>query len=315
MPNTNNEYANLPVGTNVRVKINGELTIAQYAGWNDKYNMPNVEIDGSIKPRRIYEIIRGDVTADQIEAAAAELNEAVETPVARFDINQRFGFLERCVRLVATSTPTSLIITGDGGLGKSFTVFEQLQKAGMEKDVDYVVVKGYSTPKSVYRALYDNRDRIVVFDDCDSVLNNQTSVNLLKASLDSSDIRTVSWLTENGGGESEDSLPTRFDFQGKVIFISNWKENKIPQPLRSRALCVDVSMTADEKLERMSKIAENLKPDLAIEIKLEVIEFLRGFKDYISDLNMRTFLKVCDIRIADPSDWRDLAEYIVTRPS
>lgn len=309
MPNT---FENLKIGTKVRVKLNGELVVAKFAGMNLQYNMPNVEIDGSIKPRKIYEIIRGE-SEGEVDAAEVTDGEVVETIRKDFDINRRFEFLEKCVRFVATSTPTSLIITGDGGLGKSYTVFEQLKNCGMEKDVDYVVVKGYSTPKSVYRALYDNRDRIIVFDDCDSVLNNDTSVNLLKASLDSSDVRTVSWLTERGGGESEDSMPTRFDFMGKVIFISNWKENKIPQPLRSRALCVDVSMTPDQKLERMSRIAADIKPDLDMTIKTEVIEFLRTLKDYISDLNMRTFLKVCDIRVAEPNDWRDLAEYIVTR--
>lgn len=319
MPNMN-----IQIGQQVRVKIDGELTTGIYRGDHPKYLMPNVEVNGKLIPRKVYEVLplngalenngttgTTGTTVDQILDEAGETG-AVHVERRHFDINKRFTFLEKMVRMVAAGQSTSLVIAGQGGLGKSYTVFQQLRTVlAMEEDYDYVTVKGFSTPKSLYRVLYENRDKVIVFDDCDSVLTNDTARNILKAALDSSPVRTVSWLTERGGGEGDDSIPNKFDFIGKVIFISNLQLAKIPQALLSRALYVDVTMTSDEKIERIANIAPNLKPELDMTAKAEVIDFLRDLKTVISDLNIRTFLKVCELRIAEPSDWRDIAEYVV----
>lgn len=177
-------------------------------------------------------------------------------------------------------------------------------------DGDYIVIKGFSTPKAMYRALWNNRDKIVVFDDCDSVLKNDTATNLLKGALDSYGVRRISWLTELS--RIDDDLPKSFDFEGFVIFISNHRLEDMPQALVSRSLIVDVSMTSAEKIERMRGICQAVENDMTLEAKMEVIEFLDGLRDKIGDLNMRTFLKVCDLYSDDPADWRDVAEYMVT---
>lgn len=321
MPNTKE---NLKAGMRVKVKIDGELVEAKYTGWNTRYNMPNVEVNGKTIPRKIYEVMNGAVTSETLmteiaDASEVHLPETTENSFQRreFSINRRFEFLNKLVKMVATSTPTSLVICGPGGLGKSYTVFDCLRRVGMEEctngvDGDFFVIKGFSTPKSLYRLMYENRDKVLVFDDCDSILKNETAVNILKAGLDSNPVRTVSWMTERGGGESEDSLPTRFDFVGKIIFISNLSLEKVPQAIQSRAQYVDVSMSQAQKLERMRGIINDLKPDMPLPEKVEVLNFLEEFKDGIRDLNIRTFLKVCDLRAAEPGDWRDIAEYVVT---
>ena len=104
---------------------------------------------------------------------------------------------------------------------------------------DYAVIKGFSTPKAMYRALFENQDKLVIFDDCDSILKDLTALNILKADLDSYGKRTISWLTER---ESED-LPTSFEFKGQVLFISNLPLDRMNSAIMSRAFTVDVSMT------------------------------------------------------------------------
>ena len=137
----------------------------------------------------------------------------------QFDISERFQFLADYVDMVAKRDMKSAIVVGQGGLGKSYTVFRQLQRNGLtecvvtSKDEDedseidnlmtqligdnsvneYVIVKGYSTPKGLFRTLYENRNRLIVFDDCDSILGNENSSNILKAALDSYDRRIVTW--------------------------------------------------------------------------------------------------------------------------
>ena len=99
---------------------------------------------------------------------------------SRFSINDRFEFVTEMVTMLARGEQASVVITGPGGLGKSFTVIKSLDSAGF-KDISvlddlpvgfvlnggrtYRVVKGYSTAKGLYRTLYENREGVIVFDD------------------------------------------------------------------------------------------------------------------------------------------------------
>lgn len=316
----------LEIGTQVLVKQKGETVIAEFCGTSPKYAdyaMVRFEAGKTPQPRKIkglaadapVEIVAtpgAPAPAAQVVTPAAV---ALVNPVSDIPINERFSYLDDMVDLVATSVPTSMILCGSGGLGKSYTVFSRLVYHGLEEDVDFVVVKGFSTPKSMYRTLYENRDRIVIFDDCDSVLKNDTAVNILKGALDTTPVRRISWKTERSGGD--DDLPEVFDFEGKVIFISNMTLNRIPQSLLSRSIYIDVSMTAAEKIERMRAIAPQVKPSISLEVKIEVIDLLEELNGQVVDLNLRTMLKVCDIRAGlvnneDPGRWKKIARYVVT---
>jgi hypothetical protein len=189
-----------------------------------------------------------------IVSAAQAMSKPVD-PELVFGINERFQILEDFVDMVATRTIPSAIIIGEGGLGKSHTVFKALKAAGLMNIDDaeigarfdeglsrkaYVVVKGFSTAKGLYRTLFENKNKIVVFDDCDSVLKDPVAANLLKAALDSYDKRVITWNAEAFG---DDDLPRSFEFTGGVVFISNMPMYKIPQAIISRSMPADVSMT------------------------------------------------------------------------
>ena len=95
-----------------------------------------------------------------------------------------------------------------------------------------------------------DKDQIVIFDDCDSVLQDKVAVNILKAALDSYDKRTISWLQK---GFIDDGLPNSFEFQGNVIFISNMSSDKIDQAVKSRSMTIDLSMSIDDKIENIEQ--------------------------------------------------------------
>jgi len=100
---------------------------------------------------------------------------------SKFSINQRFGFVRDMVQMLAKGDQASVVVSGPGGLGKSHTVSAALADAGFTDlsvldelsdgavvpDKSFRVVKGYSTPKGLYRVLFENRNSVVVFDDCD----------------------------------------------------------------------------------------------------------------------------------------------------
>jgi hypothetical protein len=160
----------------------------------------------------------------------------------------------------------------------------------------------------MYRALYEAGDKIVLFDDCDSVFNNETTLNLLKAAFDSLGNRHVCWCSE----VEHSDLPRSFDFEGRAIFISNYRLAQIPQPIRSRAMYVDVTMSSDEKLERIRAIAPQLFPELSERARQEVIELITTLKDSIAELSFRTFTNACKICRANPTCWRPMATYMIT---
>lgn len=286
-------------GQEVTVKINGVPVQAIYRGWSTDYNLAIVEVNG----RRFYRKI-------QVQRSGGS-STSVEAKPSRFSIGQRFEFIENVVDMVVIGDSKSVIISGSGGLGKTFTVLRCLRQVGLEEETDYEIVKGFTTPKSLYRLLWRNRKRIVVFDDCDSVWDNPTSVSILKAALDSYETRRLSWLSE-GFRNEDDDLPQTFEFEGKIIFVSNQSLAELDQAVLSRCLFVDVSMTAAEKIDRIRSLVPEIRKDMTMESKLEVVDELERLRDQIGDLNIRTFLKGCDIRHRASDNWQELLEYVVT---
>lgn len=246
-----------------------------------------------------------------------------QTLESEFPINERFQIMTDYTEMVAKQELASTLVTGEGGLGKTFTVMRTLRDTGLQ-DIStmeigakfdgakgYVVVKGFSTAKGLFRTLYENRKQIIVFDDCDSILKDPNAVNLLKAALDSYDVRIVSWNSE-GWGSNED-LPKTFEFEGGVIFISNLPKHKVPQAIRSRALCADVSMTRDEVVERMRVIVASpeFMPEFDDELKIEALEFVaeNANNPMVPHLNLRSLVNVVKCARAKPDHWRRLGLY------
>jgi len=218
-----------------------------------------------------------------------------------------------------------VVVCGPGGLGKSHTVTTALEKSGL-KDVSlldeyeigsainskksYRVVKGYSTPKGLYRTLYDNRDGVIVFDDCDSVLKDPVSLNLLKGALDSYSRRVISWRSEI----RDDELPQCFEFKGRVIFISNLSSDKLDQAIISRSMAVDLSMTKEQKIERMQYLLNQpgFMPDYSKTYKQDALDLINSVRDSVKELSLRTLIQVTTIRKSAGANWKDLAEYTIS---
>jgi hypothetical protein len=243
---------------------------------------------------------------------------------SKFTINQRFGFVKDMVTMLANGDQASVVVTGPGGLGKSHTVSAALRDAGFndvsvldELDVgdnipknSYRVIKGYSTPKGLYRVLYENRNSVIVFDDCDSVLKDPVSLNLLKAALDSYSRRIISWRADI----KDEDLPNVFEFKGRVVFISNLSSGSMDQAIITRSLAVDLTMTAKQKVERMRFLLTqaDFMEDFAMTHKLDAMELIDTLCEKIKELSLRTLMQVIKIRKSNPNGkWKELAEYAI----
>jgi hypothetical protein len=263
----------------------------------------------------------------KVKALAGDMEQAIVVATEksnRFDINTRFGFVEKLVTMVATGVQPSAVITGEGGLGKTYTVTKTLETNGYKDITDlaefevgsiintrkcFTMVKGYSTAKGLYRTLFENNKSIIVFDDCDAVLKDPVALNLLKGALDSYGKRVISWNADM----RDDDLPRSFNFEGRVIFISNMDQSRIDQAIRSRSMMIDLSMTLDQKIDRMEHIAlsEEFLPEYDKKTKTDALALIREIKDDCKEVSLRTLISVTKVR-ASNKDWKDLATYMLT---
>ena len=242
----------------------------------------------------------------------------VQDETFSWPINQRFEFVSQLVSMVANGIANSVIITGPGGLGKSHTVMSTLVSMGLKDasgfdvestDRSFRVIKGYSTAKGLYRELFANRNSVIVFDDCDSVLKDPVALNLLKGALDSYDRRIISWNADI----RDDDLPRSFQFDGRVIFISNMKREAMDQAMLTRAYCVDLAMSTAQKIERMAVLANSadFMPQVSKEHKLDALDLINELGSRVREISLRTLQAVARIR-AMGGNWRPLAEYTLT---
>jgi len=190
---------------------------------------PERSIRVRIESPQDYEIV--DSNFDEVKQTAMKAtvkdNETDEQIMER--IGKRFSILDEMTRAAKEGNVRAMIVSGPPGVGKSYGVEQQLEKDSIFDDVagnnrKYEVVKGAMSAIGLYAKLYkySNPKNVVVFDDCDSVLLDDLSLNILKAALDTSKKRYISWNTDSRLLRSE-GIPDRFEFKGGAIFITNIK--------------------------------------------------------------------------------------------
>jgi DNA-binding NarL/FixJ family response regulator len=232
---------------------------------------------------------------------------------------------------VKAGTVRAMIVTGPPGVGKSFGVEEVLSRQDLfntlgNKKPKYEIVKGAMSALGLYSKLYEFSDRgnVVVFDDCDSVLLDDLSLNILKAALDSSKKRTIAWNTDSRLLRQE-GVPDRFEFKAGAIFITNIKFENVRSKklqdhlaaLESRCHYIDLQMDTDrEKVLRIKQITEDgmLETyDFENDEKTEIVDYIIENRAKMRELSLRTVLKVADLRKSFPMSWRQMAEVTVQK--
>jgi len=271
------------------------------------------------------------VKSESLEQEKVEVN-TNETDAEIMDrMRERFEILDDMTRAVKKGDVRAMIVSGPPGVGKSYGVEAVLAKhdtlasiANNDKLKKYEVVKGAMSAIGLYKKLYEFSDKksIVVFDDCDSVLLDDVALNILKAALDSSKTRRISWNTDSNVLRRE-GIPDSFNFAGGAIFITNIKFDNVKskklrdhlEALESRCHYLDLTIDSErDKLLRIRQVVrdgglfEHNDFEFSDETKEEVLGFIEDNKSRMRELSLRMVIKVAALRASMPEKWKRVAE-------
>lgn len=241
-------------------------------------------------------------------------------------IEERFEVLQQMTRATISGDVRAMIVVGPPGVGKSYGVEFELEKSGLferisGRKIKYEIVKGAMTPIGLYCTLYKNSDKnnVLVFDDCDAVFQDDLSLNILKAALDSGKKRKICWNSDSAMLRRE-GVPDSFDFKGGAIFITNLKFDHLKskrmqdhlEALQSRCHFLDLTLnTMRDKFLRIKQIFRQGQLfndyDFTPEQGDEILAFMDENKDRLREMSLRMALKLADLTKVSSDNWKSLA--------
>jgi len=268
------------------------------------------------------------VSVNTIEfKAKAEVSAETEEQ-AMNRIAERFGILDEMSRACISGDIRAMIVAGPPGVGKSYGVETQMEKASMfdkiaGKKIRFNVVKGAMTALGLYTQLYKYSDtkNVLIFDDCDSVFADELALNILKAALDSGKTRKICWNSDSRLLR-EEGIPNEFKFNGSAIFITNLKFDNIKskklqdhlEALQSRCHFLDLTINSErDKMLRIKQVHRDAEGGLFVDYNFEetqsteILDFMWENHGKLREMSLRMCLKIADLVKISPANWKNLA--------
>ena len=302
-------------GGYVTVKNDGQFAI----------NIPEVKV--LVDSINEIEFLNGDnVITNTVEFKKESVKETETEAMDR--IAARFEVLDEMSRAAINGDIRAMIVSGPPGVGKSYGVETQMEKASMfdklaGKRVRFNIVKGAMTALGLYAQLYKYSDtkNVLIFDDCDSVFTDDLALNILKAALDSGKTRRICWNSDSRLLR-EEGIPNTFNFNGSAIFITNLKFSNLKskklqdhlEALQSRCHFLDLTIDGDrDKMLRIKQVHRDAEGglfsdyDFTEEQSQMVIDFMWDNHTKLREVSLRMCLKIADLVKISPNNWKNLA--------
>jgi hypothetical protein len=268
--------------------------------------------------------VKASVKAIIKDVPVVEFQVTTETDAQiRTKLTERFDAMMTMTEATLKGDNRALIISGPAGVGKSYGV-TKLAAEYETKGHKVEIVRGFVRPTGLYKVLYENRfpHCVVIFDDSDSVFMDEIALNMLKTACDMTRSRKLHWLAEtNMKDEDEERLPRSFEFEGSVIFITNYdfdylinKGNKMSphfEAMISRSIYLDLAMKS--RRDYMVRIEQVMEEGMLKDLNLselagvELLNFMNKNVEQLRELSLRMVIKLANLLKMNRTNWQRLA--------
>ena len=267
--------------------------------------------------------IKNQMAIAKIANVVPEIESEESEDSIRAKLEERFGALDLMTVSAVSGAIRALVVSGPAGLGKSHGVSKVLD----ELNPHHTIVRGYVRPTGLYKTLHEFRHvgSVIVFDDADSIFSDDISLNLLKAACDTTKKRKLHWLSETKmEDEDGDRLPRSFEFEGTIIFITNYdfdvmidRGSKLAPhfaALISRSMYLDMKMKT--KLDYLVRIKQVIEQGMLRDRKMtkiderEIITFIETNSEKMRELSLRMVVKIAALKVSHPAKWQSLARVV-----
>jgi len=296
-----------------------------------QFNINIEEVRVLVEDMNKIEFVEGDATPTVAQTPVATPVETDEEAMDR--IASRFAILDEMSKACINTDIRAMIVSGPPGVGKSFGVEQQMEKASLfdkiaGKKTRFNIVKGAMSGIGLFATLYKYSDakNVLVFDDCD-VWEDPDALNVLKGALDSGKTRRISW-NKDSRILREEGIPNTFNFNGSVIFITNLnfndkRSNKIKAHLDAlQSRCHYLDLTVNSERDKMLRIKQvHRDSDLFARYEFEsyvadeIFNFMWEHKTNLREISLRMCLKIADLVKISPTNWREFAKATCVKPT
>jgi hypothetical protein len=285
-------------------------------------------------------VVDGAIAFTPVDTVTIEPQPTETDDEAMDRIATRFQILDEMTQAAINSDIRAMIVSGPPGVGKSFGVETQLEKASLfdklaGKKIRFEIVKGAMTPLGLYAQLYKFSDpkNVLVFDDCDSAFSDELALNILKAALDSGKRRRIFWNSDSSLLRRE-GIPDNFEFKGSVIFITNLdfenvKSKKIADHLEAlQSRCHYLDLTINSERDKMLRIKQVHRDASNSQVgglfagyefpegkDTEILDFMWENRTKLREVSLRMALKIADLVKISPTNWKMLTQNTCMRNS
>lgn len=252
------------------------------------------------------------------------------------EVQDRFTVGDRMIEGAVHADIRGFILSGAPGVGKTYNVEQAIKRRQAETDNDpnkfrCKIIKGAVSPIHLYKTLWDYQrpQDMILLDDSDSIFFDDNGVALLKAALDSSPQRFITWASEAAMLKQED-IPDTFEYRGSMIFITNTdfqgivdegKSKLVPhlEALLSRSMYLDLKIHNRRgigiwvtHLIRTKKILQQ-HLGLTETQERQAVEWLNDNREDLRTLSIRDALKIGQLMKSDYDSWEKSAEILLLR--
>lgn len=257
-----------------------------------------------------------------------------QNPIVQ-EVCDRFDTVYKICKVFVTgnSAQKGIIISGDAGTGKSHFVKQAFVDTESTDRVDYNKSKSF-TAASFYVKLFLNRHPgdVVTFDDCGlehlTGKDFQVITDMIKGATEmTKGERIIGWERAAVNKLMEEKgVPSQFDFQGSIIWITNSSFEKLAkkfgehwEAMQSRFIQVPIRLNQQEKLMYTlylledvgmlnGKLCETKEGGYSKEIVQETIDYIRNNYKYMNNVTARVAAQIADTMEQYPNDWKTLIE-------